>query len=208
MVAPRPASGKFFPKVCNLLDSAVLHELINLQRSSISATCRMRLQLLRKICVAWLATLTTCVKHTRRTKCSRMSSESCKRTCNDSTQTHPMFTAITRSNWPSKALLRLAVQSLSLLSVMALTRDRHHHHQDTATDSRQQARCKVLSMATDAEHLRFRRRDSATRPSSLRWPRDGSSSQTFHGSFPARINLLVDLTQSPVLSPTYGTGLL
>jgi hypothetical protein len=122
-----------------------------------------------------------------------MSSESCKRTCNDSTQTHPMFTAITRSNWPSKALLSLAVQSLSLLSVMALTRDRHHHHPDTATDSRQQARCKVLSMATDAEHVRLRRRDSATQLSSLRWPRTGSNSRTFHGSFPPRIILLVDL---------------
>lgn len=161
MVAPRPASGKFFPKVCNLFDSAVLHELINLQRSSISATCKTRLQLLRKTCVAWLATLTTRVKHTRRTKCSRMSSESCKQTYNASTQTHPMFTAITRSNWPSKALLRLAVQSLSLRSVMALTRDRHHH-QATATDSRQQARCKASNMVTGAEHVGLRSRDSAT----------------------------------------------
>jgi len=72
--------------------------LTNAQQSNTSVTCKTRMRLLWKICAAWHAMPTMCVKHTRRMKCSRMSCVSCIQTCNASTRTHPTSTALTRSN--------------------------------------------------------------------------------------------------------------
>jgi hypothetical protein len=135
-----------------------LQELISIQRLTTSATSRARRQLLQTACDAWHAMLIMLVKHTRRTKCSRTSSGSCRRTCNAWTRTPPMCMVLIRSNWPSKAHLGQVPMCRFLRSVMVPTKD-HPRRQAMATAtvlpaSHNQVQCKALSMAVmDAEHL-------------------------------------------------------
>jgi hypothetical protein len=146
----------------------VLHELIGVQRLIIFATSKARQQLLQTVCAALHAMLTMLVKHTRRTKCSRTSFESCRRTCNVWTRTHPMCMVLIRSSWPSKAHLGLVPLCRFLRSAMVHTKDHHLHQEQEVTamvSRRNPGQCKALSTAVmDAEH-QIPGRASATRNS-------------------------------------------